>query len=90
MPTCRRRVCELQDRGIAEASGIAPSRANAGCYYVHNDSGDSARVFLIDREGRTRLTIRLKGAAAVDYEDISVAPGGEDWHVRRLRGGHRR
>ena len=38
-------------------------------------SGDSARVFLVDRDGRTRLTIKLKGATAVDYEDISLAPG---------------
>ena len=70
-------LCELQDSRINEASGIVASRLNPGCYYVHNDSGDQPRVFLIDRDGRTRLTIRLSGAAATDYEDIAVAPGGK-------------
>jgi hypothetical protein len=68
-------VCELRDARITEASGIVPSHRNPGCYYVHNDSGDEPRVFLIDRTGQTRLTIRLKHAAAVDYEDIALAPG---------------
>ena len=68
-------VCELRDGRITEASGIVPSHRNPGGYYIHNDSGDRARVFLIDRTGRTRLTIRLKNAAAVDYEDIALAPG---------------
>lgn len=64
----------LSDERIAEASGIAASRRNPGLYYVHNDSGDVARVFLVDRDGRTRLTIRLKGAQANDCEDIALAP----------------
>jgi hypothetical protein len=68
-------ICTLQDAHITEASGIVPSPRNAGCYYVHNDSGDLPQVYLIDRQGRTRLTIRLKHATAVDYEDISLAPG---------------
>jgi len=68
-------ICELSDQRIQEASGIAASRRNPGCYYVHNDSGDQPQVFLIDRSGRTRLTIRLRGAQAVDWEDIAIAPG---------------
>jgi hypothetical protein len=68
-------VCDIQDRRIDEASGIVASRRHPGCYYVHNDSGDLPRVFLIDRDGRTRAVIRLKGAQAVDYEDIALAPG---------------
>ena len=34
-------------------------------------------MFLVDRTGRTRLALRLKNAAAVDYEDIALAPGAE-------------
>jgi hypothetical protein len=76
-------VCDLRDERITEASGIAASRRNPGCYYVHNDSGDRPRVYLIDRTGQTRLMIRLKGATAIDYEDISMAPGSgpEAWDV---------
>ena len=65
----------LQDARIAEASGIVASRRQADCFYVHNDSGNRPRVFLIDRAGRTRAEIRLRGAQAIDYEDIAIAPG---------------
>ncbi len=70
-------ICTLKDDRIAEASGIAASRRTPGMYYVHNDSGDRPRVFLVDRTGRTRLTIQLKNARHVDWEDISLAPGSE-------------
>ena len=65
----------IQDPRITEASGLTRSVRNPDCFYVHNDSGDQPRVFLIDRDGQTRLTIRLTGAMAVDYEDIALAPG---------------
>jgi hypothetical protein len=76
-------LCQLSDHRIDEASGIAASRANPGCYYVHNDSGDKPRVFLVDRQGRTRATLKLRGAAAEDYEDIALAPGRDpnSWDV---------
>lgn len=68
-------LCELQDERIDEASGIVPSHRHPGCYYTHNDSGGRPQVFLIDRGGHTRLTIRLRNARALDYEDIALAPG---------------
>jgi hypothetical protein len=68
-------VAVVRDERITEASGIAPSHRHPGLYYVHNDSGDSSRVFLIDRQGQTRAVVRLKGATNVDYEDIAMAPG---------------
>lgn len=68
-------LADLQDPRIDEASGIAPSHRYAGWCYIHNDSGDKPRVYLVDRTGRTRATIRLKGAQASDYEDIAMAPG---------------
>ncbi len=71
-------VTTLKDVRIDEASGIVASRRHPGHYYLHNDSGDEPRVFLIDRQGETRATIRLKGVRAVDCEDIAVAPGRDD------------
>lgn len=68
-------LCQLDDARITEASGLVASRLNPGCYYVHNDSGDQPRVYLVDRDGRTRVTVALKGATAADYEDIALAPG---------------
>lgn len=60
---------------LTELSGIAASRRTRGAYWVHNDSGDSARVFAIDASGRTLGEFALDGAQAVDWEDIAVAPG---------------
>ncbi|MBN2446252.1 MAG: hypothetical protein JXO22_05985 [Phycisphaerae bacterium] len=68
-------VAQLDDNRINEASGITASRRNPGMYYINNDSGDEPRVFLVDRAGHTRVTIRLHGARHIDYEDIALAPG---------------
>ncbi|MCH7871763.1 MAG: hypothetical protein IID33_08685 [Planctomycetes bacterium] len=69
------RITELSDRRIVEASGIAASRRSPGLFYIHNDSGDAARVFLVNREGETVVTLTLSGARHRDYEDIAIAPG---------------
>jgi len=60
---------------IVEASGVAASRTNNGVLWVHNDSGDSARVFAIDAQGQLLGTYNLTDATAVDFEDIAVGPG---------------
>jgi len=70
------RGAAVQSDALREISGIAESRRRPGLYWVHNDSGDRARVFAIDAEGRTRAEIALEGAAAVDLEDIAVGPCG--------------
>lgn len=71
-----RPITALQDDRITEASGISASHRHPGLFYVHNDSGDEPRVFLIDRDGVTRGVIYLQGARAIDYEDIALAPSG--------------
>ncbi len=60
---------------VAEASGIAASWRVDGVWWVHNDSGDSARVFAIGSDGRDLGEFALSGATAVDWEDIVVGPG---------------
>jgi hypothetical protein len=65
----------LQDPAITEASGIAASRTNPGMYWVHNDSGDSARVFATDLSGAAIGRFQIDGATARDWEDIAVGPG---------------
>lgn len=67
-------VARIEDERLDEISGIVASRRHLGHYYVHNDSGDQPRVFLIDRQGKTRAVIRLKDAIARDWEDIAIAP----------------
>lgn len=63
---------------IIETSGIAASRENEGVLWLHNDSGDSARVFAIDRGGALLGTYALDGAQAIDWEDMAIGPGPDE------------
>lgn len=68
-------VGQLPNGTVDEASGLAASRVNNNVLWTHNDSGDDPRVYAITTKGAVQCTIRLKGAAHVDYEDIAVGPG---------------
>lgn len=51
------------------------SVANPGHFWVHNDSGNPAVVYLIDENLKIRLTCRLEGVKNRDWEDIAIGPG---------------
>lgn len=57
-----------------EVSGIVASLAHDGVFYLHNDSGDTARFFAIDLAGKALATFSVSGASAVDWEDIARGP----------------
>lgn len=73
---------------LDEVSGLARS-SYPGLYWVHNDSGDSARLFAIDLSGQPVIPQRLQSrfkdgtwpgltvlnASNVDWEDITQADG---------------
>lgn len=67
------------DNTLDEISGMAASVKNPGCFWVHNDSGDEARIFLINMEGRIVCTVKLDTDYDYtdnrDWEDIAVGPG---------------
>lgn len=65
-------VGTLEGDLLAEVSGIVHSRRNPEILWVHNDSGDSARIFAIDLSGVHRATLQLDGVTAVDFEDIAT------------------
>jgi hypothetical protein len=65
----------VQSDAIAEASGVVASRRVDGVYWVHDDSGDSARVFAISGTGQTLGEYALSGATATDWEDVAAGPG---------------
>jgi len=54
----------------AELSGLV--RTRAGTFWTHNDSGDSARVFEIGKDGAFVREVQVAGAEAVDWEDIAL------------------
>ena len=60
---------------LAEASGIAASRAFAGTFWVHNDSEGSPSLYAIDAAGALVAELDLPGAGTqFDWEDIAVGP----------------
>ncbi|MDP7723304.1 PE family protein [Mycobacterium sp. TY814] len=66
----------ITDGNLKEISGVDAGINNPNVYWVHNDSGDTARIFAVDaKTGQTLATYRLNGASASDWEDIEVAKG---------------
>lgn len=64
-------LCRFQDPAINESSGLAASSRSRDYFFTHNDSGDNARIFAVDRRGRTLATFRVPGADNEDWEDMA-------------------
>lgn len=64
------RLAVLEDKEIHESSGLSRSWTVAGAFWTHNDSGDRPRLFLVDRSGTTLATCSIRGAKAIDWEDM--------------------
>lgn len=62
---------------LDEISGIAVSRNNPRVLWMHNDSGDNARIFAVRDDGTHLGTFALDGAQAIDWEDLATGPGRE-------------
>ncbi|MBE2319561.1 hypothetical protein DVA67_026575 [Solirubrobacter sp. CPCC 204708] len=60
----------VRNPAVAELSGLV--RTRTGTFWAHNDSGDSARVFELDRDGAFLREVALPGANAYDWEDIAI------------------
>ena len=82
------KLADLTAPPLAEVSGIARS-SYPGVYWVHNDSGDEARIFAIDRAGTPIVPpylasqyvdkawpgIAIRNAWNIDWEDLTVDDG---------------
>ncbi|MCY9786019.1 hypothetical protein KIK06_19190 [Nocardiopsis sp. EMB25] len=67
----------LQDPGIAESSGIAPSMLHEGVWWTHNDSGPiEPEVYAVDENGETLATVTL-AVRLRDWEAITVTEGAD-------------
>lgn len=71
-------VGKLPSPALNEVSGLVASRRNPGIVWMHNDSGDAARVFAVsvNTPGSPQLiaTYKLTGVTADDWEDIAIGP----------------
>lgn len=65
-------VGTIKSGEITESSGLAASKCQAGVFWTHNDSGNSADVFAINAKGEKLGTWRVKGAKNSDWEDIAA------------------
>ncbi|MEA5257035.1 hypothetical protein VB264_04505 [Arcicella aquatica] len=61
----------IENKAIDEASGLIASQTNKGYLWTHNDSGDSNRIFLMDKAGKGLYEFYLQGATNRDWEAIS-------------------
>jgi len=73
-----RQIATLANRAINESSGLAASHAHPGVFWTHNDSGDAARLYALDRAGRHLATCTLQGTEADDWEDIASFRRGKE------------
>ena len=71
-PTRTEVAGQLADPALIEVSGLVASRHQPDVLWVHNDSGDAARVYAIGTDGSARGTYDVPGAAARDWEDIAI------------------
>lgn len=70
----------LHEKVLGEISGMAASGLSDSLFYVHNDSGDTSRFFVISADGALHNTIYFPGDTTLpkhvdDCEDIAVGPG---------------
>jgi DNA-binding beta-propeller fold protein YncE len=72
-----KKLVEVTNKKLDEASGLAASSSNPGLLWTHNDSGNRAEIFLVDDKLDIRLTCTLANIINRDWEDISVGPGPE-------------
>ena len=69
------KVGTIQSELIQEASGVVASRKNASVLWVHNDSGNSAKIYAINPKGELLGIFPVTGSRCRDWEDIAIGPG---------------
>lgn len=73
-------VAVVDDERITESSGLAASYLYPDCVWVHNDSGDKPRLFLVGDDGKTKAVVKIDDADNVDWEDMcSFKIGDQPW-----------
>jgi hypothetical protein len=66
-------TARLASPRLRESSGITPS-SRPGVFWTHNDSGDGPVLYATDSVGQDLGRVRVRGAGAIDWEDIGAGP----------------
>jgi hypothetical protein len=64
----------FQSPRLVESSGVAVSHTYPGVLWTHNDSGDGPYLYATDLRGADRGALLVRGAQAIDWEDMSLGP----------------
>lgn len=67
---------KVDSADVSETSGIVASAVNDGVFWVHNDSGDSARAFALAGDGKLLATLAFDTVKPRDIEDIAIEDDG--------------
>src|SRR5687767_9826648 len=67
-------LCRFRDPEVRESSGMSSSSRSGDYFFTHNDSGDEARLFAVNRSGETLAVFRVPGASNLDWEDMARGP----------------
>jgi hypothetical protein len=70
-PGAPKKLFTIDDSRVDESSGLAKSSRYEGIWWTVNDSGDTARVFGVDKTGKVRVQLKFK-APVKDVEAIAV------------------
>jgi hypothetical protein len=65
-------VGTIESGEIAESSGLANSPCQPDVLWTHNDSGNDAFIFALDKTGKKLATFRVSGAKNTDWEDLAI------------------
>lgn len=84
LPVSLKPYAEIQAPYINEASGLVKSKLWKNVFWTHNDSGDEARIFPINRQGellkpewmQNYVGIQIPDAVNVDWEAITTDDAG--------------
>jgi hypothetical protein len=71
-----KKLFTIDDERITESSGLARSMNHKGIWWTINDSGDSARLFAVNAEGKVEAELTY-GADARDVEAIGTGTDGK-------------
>lgn len=73
------KLFEIADERIVESSGLTVSAVHDGILYTHNDSGDDAYVYALDKEGSVVAELELGEVEPDDWESIARGPDDRIW-----------
>ena len=72
-------VAQLNSDELTEVSGIQASRSQPGYFWVHNDAGNAAVLYLLDELGELTASVQVPGVENDDWEDLAIGPCMENY-----------